>query len=217
MSVPPVVDARQAILDSAVPVFARKGYAGASVQDILEATGLSKPTLYYHFESKAGLFRAILDRAHDRCLALMQDEVAQATDIEERLSRVALALFQFTQRNQHLIRLVLSSAFAASEEIPPGCIDMTKRRRNFEFIVGLIRHAQAAGELAAGYSSEELAHGIFGAISHHIRSHLLLSAGDLGEDRARSIVTLFLDGARKRRRTRARRRPAADAPKTLHS
>jgi AcrR family transcriptional regulator len=41
--------ARQIILDSAIEAFARKGYAGTSILDILKLTGLSKPTLYYYF------------------------------------------------------------------------------------------------------------------------------------------------------------------------
>src|SRR4051794_16703664 len=59
------LDAREAVLASAVNAFARRGYAGTSVQDILRATGLSKPTIYYYFKSKAGLFRAILAFAYD--------------------------------------------------------------------------------------------------------------------------------------------------------
>ena len=37
-------DARQRVLDSAIEAFARKGYAGTSVRDIVTATGRSKPT-----------------------------------------------------------------------------------------------------------------------------------------------------------------------------
>jgi AcrR family transcriptional regulator len=66
------IPAREVVLESAIAAFARKGYAGTSVQDILQATHLSKPTLYYYFESKAGLFRAILDFAYDECFRLMQ-------------------------------------------------------------------------------------------------------------------------------------------------
>jgi AcrR family transcriptional regulator len=190
------IDTRQVILDSAIHVFARKGYAGASIHDILEATGLSKPTLYYHFESKAGLFRAILDRAHDQCLALMQASVSGIDSIEERLIELAFALFQFAEQNQHLVRLMLASVFSAAEEIPPECIDMIKRRRNFEFILGLIREAQAAGQLDSRHPPEEVTHGIFGAISHHIRTYLLLPFDRLDRNRARRIVALFLDGAR---------------------
>ena len=136
------VPARETVLESAIAAFARKGYAGTSVQDILRATGLSKPTLYYYFESKAGLFHAILDFAYDECLRLMQESVAAVSPSDQRLVAVATAIFQFAERHQDLTRLVFATVFAAPEEIPKGCIDLTKRRRNFEFVLAIVRAAQ---------------------------------------------------------------------------
>jgi AcrR family transcriptional regulator len=49
-------------LDRAMDVFWRKGYQGASLHDLTEAMGISAPSLYACFESKEGLFRAVLDR-----------------------------------------------------------------------------------------------------------------------------------------------------------
>lgn len=199
MTVTPVEDARQAILDSAVAIFARKGYAGASVQDILQATGLSKPTLYYYFRSKAGLFQAILDFAYDESFRLMKVAVDATTGCEDRLVAMAAALFDFAVHNQNLMRLVLATVFAAPEEIPPDSINMLKRRRNFEFVLGIIRDAQRTREIDSRHEVLELTHGIFGAISHQVRTHLLTPQGRLDRRRAERIVSLFLNGARKRK------------------
>ncbi|MBS0472917.1 MAG: TetR/AcrR family transcriptional regulator [Proteobacteria bacterium] len=49
-------------LDSAMDVFWRKGYQGASISDLTDAMGINAPSLYACFESKEGLFRAVLDR-----------------------------------------------------------------------------------------------------------------------------------------------------------
>lgn len=57
------VNARERLLDTATVLFAEKGYAGASVREIVEKAGVSKPVLYYYFKSKEGLFYAILDWA----------------------------------------------------------------------------------------------------------------------------------------------------------
>ena len=64
----PGPEASTRILNAAVRVFAARGYAATSVQELLRGTGYSKPTLYYHFGSKAGLFRAILDFAYDEVI-----------------------------------------------------------------------------------------------------------------------------------------------------
>ena len=57
------VNARERLLETATELFAEKGYAGASVREIVEKAGVSKPVLYYYFKSKEGLFYAILEWA----------------------------------------------------------------------------------------------------------------------------------------------------------
>lgn len=189
------IPARETVLESAIAAFARKGYAGTSVQDILRATGLSKPTLYYYFESKAGLFRAILDFAYDESFRLMRESVAAASACDQRLVAVATAIFQFAESRQNLTRLVFATVFAAPEEIPKGCIDLTKRRRNFEFVLAIVRAGQKEGALTSDYAAEEVTNGIFGAISHQVRTHLLMPKGKLDQLRAERVVDLFLEGA----------------------
>ena len=65
-------DPRQRLLDAGLKLFANRGYAGTAVQEITEEAKVTKPTLYYYFESKAGLFQALVDQAMDERLHLMQ-------------------------------------------------------------------------------------------------------------------------------------------------
>ncbi len=53
---------RDRVVDRAVEVFWRKGFEAASIQDLVEATGLNRGSLYNTFGDKAGLFAAVLDR-----------------------------------------------------------------------------------------------------------------------------------------------------------
>lgn len=186
---------RQIILDAAVTAFASKGYAGASIQDILRTTKLSRPTLYYYFQSKAGLFRAIFDFAFDESFRLMQAAVARETSCAARLVAVAAAHFEFAEKHRNLTRLVLSATFAAPGELPPEGLDFSKRQRNFEFVEKLVRAGQNAGELVAEFTAAEVAQGVYGAISFQIRLHLLKPGAPLDAPRARRIVSLFLEGA----------------------
>ncbi|MGM4917875.1 TetR family transcriptional regulator [Tardiphaga sp. 813_E8_N1_3] len=52
-------------LDLALHVFWRKGYEGASMADLTEAMGITKPSLYAAFGNKEDLFRKALDRYVD--------------------------------------------------------------------------------------------------------------------------------------------------------
>lgn len=51
------------VLDAAISVFAQKGIAGTSIQDIANAAGLSKGAVHYHFDSKEELLKRVLERS----------------------------------------------------------------------------------------------------------------------------------------------------------
>ncbi|GAB3644483.1 TetR/AcrR family transcriptional regulator [Glycomyces tarimensis] len=57
---------REQILDAAISAFSRTGYAATSLDDVAAAAGISRAILYRHFESKAQLYRQVLDRVRDR-------------------------------------------------------------------------------------------------------------------------------------------------------
>jgi len=53
---------RALILDTALKLFAHRGYGATSVRDIADAAGVSKGNVYHHFPDKESVFRALLDR-----------------------------------------------------------------------------------------------------------------------------------------------------------
>jgi AcrR family transcriptional regulator len=60
---------REQIMTAATAVFARKGFDGTSMDDIVQASGLSKGGLYWHFDSKDAIIDAILSQFFDREMA----------------------------------------------------------------------------------------------------------------------------------------------------
>jgi AcrR family transcriptional regulator len=60
---------REQILAAATRAFARSGFAATSLDDVADEAGVSRVILYRHFESKADLYRAVLDRASARLAA----------------------------------------------------------------------------------------------------------------------------------------------------
>lgn len=54
---------RQEILGAALKIFAHKGYAGATMEDVAKAVGLSKAALYGYFSGKEQLFAAVIQNA----------------------------------------------------------------------------------------------------------------------------------------------------------
>jgi AcrR family transcriptional regulator len=56
-------DRREQILDAATRAFARAGFAATSLDDVAAEAGITRFLLYRHFDSKADMYRAVLDRA----------------------------------------------------------------------------------------------------------------------------------------------------------
>ncbi len=186
---------RETVMEAAIEAFASKGYAGTSVNDILHVSGLSKPTLYYYFGSKEGLFREILDSAYDGVHDAMRATIRDADACKNQLSGIATALFKFTTSHQHLMRLVFSTAFAASGEIPSSAVNPERRHRVFNLVRQIIVKGRKEKILMQRYNADELTQGFFGAVTHQIRSWLFRAEGALTPTRATRIVTLFLEGA----------------------
>ncbi len=74
---------RQAVLDTARALFAERGYAGTSLQDIADAMSVRKANVYYYFKTKAAILDALLDERVVGLDALLDSANSLAT-IEER-------------------------------------------------------------------------------------------------------------------------------------
>ena len=96
------------ILDAAFRVFSQAGYAGASMDAIAEAAGVSKPTLYQYFGSRDALFAAMMDTARDQ----MPDPFDAKGDMVDQLHRFAWACADTVMRADllGLARLVIGEA-----------------------------------------------------------------------------------------------------------
>ena len=67
---------REQILDVALEVLGRAGYHGASMNDIAEAAGVTKPLLYQHFDSKRALYLELVGSVSDTMLEAIGKAVA---------------------------------------------------------------------------------------------------------------------------------------------
>src|SRR6266536_3616273 len=80
---------RDQLLEAAARVFARKGYAGASVDDIAEEAGFTVGALYSNFSGKQELFMAAFERHCDQELAQVQALLAADLPLEQLVDAVS--------------------------------------------------------------------------------------------------------------------------------
>ena len=97
--VPRAVRERQ-LLELAEALFAERGYAGASMDELARRAGVTKPVVYELFGSKDGLFAACVDRSIERLAADISTAVRAQDDPEERLRAGGLAFIRFAAANR---------------------------------------------------------------------------------------------------------------------
>jgi AcrR family transcriptional regulator len=85
----------QMMLDSAVRVFSRRGFHAASMDEIAEDAGISKPMVYAYLGSKEELFIACLHREGTRLVEAIAAEVVGADTPDQQLWRGLRAFFTF--------------------------------------------------------------------------------------------------------------------------
>lgn len=152
---------RSRILDSALDVFARKGYHDSSVDEIVSQSGTSKGSVYFHFPNKQRLFLALVDKFAE----LLERRVKEAIEDEaEGIRRVDAALkatLSTFGQYRPLAKLLLVQAVGL------GSVFEEKRMETQERFAHLIQtyldQAVAVGDVAP-LDTELAAHAWLGAI-----------------------------------------------------
>lgn len=204
---------RQRILRAAVKLFARKGYAGTSVSDVVTTARVSRPVLYYYFGSKAGLYRALVNWAADERLRLMREAVARGSTVEEQLRELATTMFEFARANRELMRLAFATAVASPGEVPSEAKCFEKGFQSFLFLQDLMRHGQEIGVLTRRHDSAQLAMGFGGLMQLHVLLHVVKPDMPLDRAVADTMVDIFLRGAASTKDEQASSQPSPAANK----
>jgi AcrR family transcriptional regulator len=205
---PVASDTRQQIMQAALRCFAHRGYAGTSVQEVVDAAKVTKPVLYYHFESKEGLFRALIEWAAEERWRRSQAAAERGQTLAGKFTEILDTTFEFVRQNRELTRLSLGTLFAAKGEVPNPGQCLSKGRQVFDLMQKLAEDARRTGDLKPEFSAQELTMAIYGMMNFHVMLHLVMpEEAPLQRHQAERIVRLFLSGGApessvRRRKTR---------------
>jgi AcrR family transcriptional regulator len=180
----------ESLLGVAVTVFNERGYDGTSMEDLSQRLGISKSAIYHHVASKDDLLRLAMDRALDGLF-----EVLDAT---RRLDAPAIA------RLEHLVR---GSVAVLQARLPYVTLLLRargntaieraalQRRRHFDrYVAGLVRQAEADGDIRPDVDPAVTARLLFGMVNSLIEWYRPAHS-----DLADAICAIAFDGLRQRK------------------
>ncbi|MEU8214601.1 TetR/AcrR family transcriptional regulator [Micromonospora taraxaci] len=151
----------QQMLDAAVKVFSRRGFHAASMDEIAEDAGISKPMVYAYLGTKEELFVACLHREGTRMMQAIAGAAAPDLPADERLWRGLRAFFGFV--GAHRDGWAVLYRQARGEQPFAGEL-ATMRTRLVEVVAGMLDHAlRAEGREIAPTDLEVVAYALVGA------------------------------------------------------
>jgi AcrR family transcriptional regulator len=89
------LEKRATILDAAEAIFVERGYHGTSLRDVSSAAGVTLALVSYHFGSKEGLFRAVIERRAPINSAGLRHSLQSALALKTRKSKLEAILLAF--------------------------------------------------------------------------------------------------------------------------
>ncbi|AMK20081.1 MULTISPECIES: TetR/AcrR family transcriptional regulator [Sphingobium] len=145
-------------LAAALEIFWRRGYEGASLAELTEAMGITKPSLYACFGNKEALFRKALDLYERDKLCYMKTalEAPTAKAVAERLLRGALAIQCNSADPKGCMGVINSVAGTAHAE----CIReevLARRASSDRALIERFQRAKDEGDLLPGIEPQALA------------------------------------------------------------
>lgn len=183
---------RKRLMDAAILLFTNRGYAATSVREIVEMAGVTKPALYYHFESKEGIYLAILEE-----LVKTADHVLEASRVEqgtarERIEGFLTHVFDHFERRKAEVRMINAVFWGPAQGVPP--FDFETFHRMFQdFVRETVVKGIASGELRP-LDPEIVTLTIVGVLSFSMDMNLAHPELAFGQDGLRRTLDLVFTG-----------------------
>lgn len=158
----------QELLDAAIAVFASTGYRATRLEQVAEAAGVTKGTIYYYFENKDDLITKALEDRISRAFRGIQEESERATgSFADRLRATLHAAWERwrrpeTARLQRLVTGELRLEF-------PELYDRAMRAgpmHLWQLVAGLLAEGQTRGDVAATVDTDATARFIVSGLMH---------------------------------------------------
>ncbi|MEX1327187.1 MAG: TetR/AcrR family transcriptional regulator [Desulfobacterales bacterium] len=140
-------------METASQLFASKGYASTSVREIVARAGVSKPVLYYHFQSKEGLYYAILEWGAEVQKKIIDDVFEVSGTVQSRINFLYRRIYEEIQEYQGLYAMIHGLIYGPPQGAP--AYDFPNyHRQMFEAVKRICIEGLSSGELKKADTDE---------------------------------------------------------------
>jgi AcrR family transcriptional regulator len=130
-------ESRARLFAAAATEFAARGFAGASVDRIADAAGVNKAMLYYHFDSKAGLYSEILRDMFGAVASRVETATAPGADPADHIRAMVEAIAREAEARPHFPAIWLREIAEGGPHVDQG---------TFQVIAGILQRLASVVE-----------------------------------------------------------------------
>ncbi|HBG05562.1 MAG: TetR family transcriptional regulator [Geobacteraceae bacterium GWC2_58_44] len=190
----PEPGARERLLTAALTLFNEKGYAAASVREIVEAAGVTKPVLYYYFGNKEGIYLELMQNSYGTFESLAARSVSVEASAQERILQFCSDLFDASLERLPEVRLIYAIYFGPPQGAPQFDLEAYFIRM-MELIHRLVSAGVASGELRE--NSVDGARAVIAILTSAINEQLSGRESKLDRDGMVRLLRLLMRGMAK--------------------
>ena len=144
---------RERLLETASHLFAEKGYASTSVREIVARAGVSKPVLYYYFQSKEGLYYAILKWGAEVQKKIIDDVFQASGTVQDRIIFLYRRIYEEIQEYQGLYTMIHGLIYGPPQGAP-GYDFPIYHRQMFNAVKQICFEGLSSGEITKADADE---------------------------------------------------------------
>lgn len=190
---------RARILDAAASVFGDKGFDGASLNDVIRASDVTKGAFYFHFKSKEEVALAAFRFKQEQLVSRLFADAGQQPDALKQLRALLRARARLLAEDP-AFRCFLRLALDLEVKAEPGSVFAGFLELSIGRFVELVKRGQAEGVIDAGLNPRVAGEGIFSAMIGADEVSRLLSGGKDLVRRTEGLLDLLEAGLRSRSR-----------------
>jgi AcrR family transcriptional regulator len=188
---------REAILDAAIVVFARKGFQAATMHEIAREAGYTAPSLYNYFPGKRQIFEALVDRLDEEFVAVFAEPTPAGLSFPQKVELLVRRQLELARRRRGAFKIFMALQGGA------GAIPSEKAARRhadgFRTYMGRFAEwmrAAADDTSTGGRSPEELAYSLWGlSVAFQARAAAAPATRADEEAELHALLGMFLHGA----------------------
>lgn len=188
---------KQALLDAALLVFSRDGFTASRLVDIAAEAGVTRGAIYHHFESKANLYLALLERAEAEQQAVMQAAVEEGGTIAAITRRIMARSFAALAHRPTFRRVMALSLFKVADSEELAALEEKRRQEAvtlIEAIAGIMAQGVAAGDFRADLDPRTAARAFIAYQQGVTRLWLANPEAFAVEEEAGKLAALYMRG-----------------------